>query len=39
MGTGAESDSFTGFWEPIPHTRSPYPALIRGGRVLNITTS
>lgn len=29
LGPGIVSDSFTDFWNPIPHTGSPCPALIQ----------
>lgn len=37
VGTGAFSDSSTGFWNPTPHIGSPCPILIQGGGVLSRT--
>lgn len=37
-GTGAVSDSFTGFWNSTPHTGLPCPALIYG-EVLRLTAT
>lgn len=28
MGTGTVSESFTGFWDPRPHTRPPWPCAV-----------
>lgn len=38
MGTGASSDSFTGYWDTTPHTGSSCLALIHGV-VLSLTTT
>lgn len=37
-GTGAVSDSFTGFWNPTPHSGSPFRALTHEEMVSLITT-
>lgn len=34
VGEGAFFYSFTGFWDPIPHSGLPFPAIILGERCL-----